>query len=210
MTDHAVIALIQKYHVPQHVQRHCMQVGRIALYFAEFLQQHGLSVDPVLAKQGGWLHDLVKIVDFRTWHPETFPQIVTPEDLTVWAETRTRFHGIHHADAGAQILLEYGEKDLARVVRKHKFSQILNTQDPLSGWEEKLVYYADKRVKHDQIVSFAERLADGKKRYAFHAEVLEDSERASILIFELEKELSRAAGVTDLSLHVLRQSVPSW
>lgn len=206
MTDVEVQALMQEYHVPLHVQRHCMQVGRIAAYFAERMVERGLSVDVLLAKQGGLLHDLVKIVDFQTWAPETFPQTVTQEDLAVWMATRTRFKGIHHADAGAQILLERGEKELARVIRKHKFAQILDEEDPLQTWEEKLVYYADKRVKHDQIVSLLDRLEDGRARYAFTPKAQEDSARAEILILELEKELCVVAGITDSSLEILQSS----
>lgn len=210
MTDTAVIALIQEYHVPQHVQRHCMQVGRICGYFAEQMQARGVAVDAILAKQGGWLHDIVKIVDFRPWAPEIFPQVVTPEDLKVWQEIRMRFKGMHHADAGAQILMERGEPALAQVVRMHKFAQILNTDQPLRTWEEKLVYYADKRVKHDQIVSLAERLDDGRKRSVFTNQGHEESERAAVLIYELEKQLCTAAGITELALPALVQLTPSW
>jgi len=61
-----------------------------------------------------------------------------------------------------RILLEIGEKKLANLVRKHDFWRI----DHLKDWEEKILYYADKRVEADKIVSLEKRFEEGRKRNA--------------------------------------------
>ena len=59
-------------------------------------------------------------------------------------------------------------------------------------WEEKIVNYADKLVKHDEIVSLKERFDDLHERYTskvipnFNEELRDEKEK---IIFEYEKEI---------------------
>ena len=65
-----------------------------------------------------------------------------------------------------QILQNIHEPIIGKIIRKHNFICILDeTPNGLNSWEEKLLYYADKRVRHDQLVSLQDRLNDLKKRY---------------------------------------------
>lgn len=68
----------------------------------------------------------------------------------------------HHAEAGAEIF-DKDYPEMAQVIAKHRLSAIL--KNSLNTWEEKIVYYADKRVNHDQIVSIETRLREGRKRW---------------------------------------------
>ena len=66
----------------------------------------------------------------------------------------------HHEAAMAKFLSNQGEKKLATLVKKHGFFSI----DDLKTWEEKILYYADKRVDHDQIVGLKKRFLEGRRR----------------------------------------------
>jgi len=73
-----------------------------------------------------------------------------------------------HARAGAKICLEHGYPEIAEIVEQHV---ILKEYDParycrgeFSALE--IVYYADKRVRHDEIVSLEERLDYIVERYS--------------------------------------------
>ena len=83
---------------------------------------------------------------------------------------------------------------------------MLDEKEKPKTWEEKLVYYADKRVMHERIVSLKERLADGHKRnvhlHGTEAQSKTNTSKVDPLIYELEKEICEiigmdAADVTD-------------
>ena len=65
-----------------------------------------------------------------------------------------------HIKAIAQILTKRGEDEVANLVTKHGFFEI----DNLNTWEEKIMYYADKRVDGEKIVSLEKRFREGRKR----------------------------------------------
>ncbi|MDO4489660.1 MAG: histidine phosphatase family protein [Lachnospiraceae bacterium] len=70
--------------------------------------------------------------------------------------------GRNHEELGGQWLEERGYGRLAELVRRHNDPAILREGQPLS--EEELLYYADKRVKEDLIVSVEERFAMSRSR----------------------------------------------
>ncbi len=70
-----------------------------------------------------------------------------------------------HIAAGAKLIKSLGFPEVAKVVGKHSLHQI---EDPIKQprtYEEKIVFYADKRVEGNKIVSLEERFSDLKKRY---------------------------------------------
>lgn len=153
-------ALWETFHTPPHVRRHCEQVARVGKCLAQALRIKGVQVDPEVVYVAGLVHDMVRVVDFKT-----LPKgLGNPEDQKVWKALRQRFARQHHADAGAILLMEQKEPQLADCVRRHKYSSILTDEKPTT-WEAKLLYYADKRTAHDQIVSLAERLDEGHRRH---------------------------------------------
>lgn len=185
MNDREVSQLISEFHVPLHVRRHCAAVANFALDLGQKLLAAGEKIDLTLLRHAALLHDFVRVVDFREFNPEEFPDPATKEDIEVWKILRKKYKGLHHAEAGARILEERGHPDIAHLVRKHAFLQIKNGFD---SWEEKLLYYADKRTKHDEVVTLEERLEDGRRRNAPKTSE-EDSRELCKKIFELEKEI---------------------
>lgn len=77
----------------------------------------------------------------------------------------------HHAQKAADFLRKKGEKSVAKLVEKHNFFSI----DDLKTWEEKILYYADKRVDRDRIVPLNRRFDKYENRD------LETEEKVQIL-----------------------------
>lgn len=193
MTDSQVAEIIKEYHVPPHVRKHCEGVAKFALELAERLIARGEKINVDLVRQAALLHDFVRVIDFKEYNPETFPYPVNEEDIKYCKELRKKYANLHHAIAGAQILKERGFPDVAEIVRKHRFLQI---EEGFDTWEEKIVYYADKRVKHETVVTLQERLDDGRKRYPHEAKNEDERLRIAKKVFELEKEIFTKIGET--------------
>ena len=68
-----------------------------------------------------------------------------------------------HVTAGANLLKNLGFPEVAKVIKKHTLYQLEDIQ--LKTVEDKIVFYADKCVKGDKIVSLEERFEDLEKRY---------------------------------------------
>ncbi len=191
MTDQQVARLIEEFRMPLHVRRHCAAVANFACELGRKLIAAGEKVDLTLLRHAALLHDLVRVVDFRKFKPEEFPDPVTPEDVSFWKILREKYKGMHHADAGAQILTERGFSETAKLVSRHRFLQI---KDGFDSWEEKLLYYADKRTKHDHVVDLQERLDDGRKRNVPGMEYTEEARGLDEKVFALEREILTKIG----------------
>ena len=78
-------------------------------------------------------------------------------------------------------------------VKKHKYASLASPHEKPTTWEEKLVYYADKRVMHDKVVPLGQRLDEAHARYRKRrpraARPQLDIDEIDRLIFELEKEI---------------------
>lgn len=192
MTQKDSAALIEEFHVPKHVRRHCAQVAKLAVEIALGMQKNGVDVKIELPSNAALVHDLLRVVDFKTFEPHTWPDAVTQEEVDFWKKLRQAHRGRHHADVAADILQNRGFQAEAIIVREHRYLQI---DRGFSSLESKIVYYADKRVKHDQIVSLGERLEDGRMRNAPHTIGTEKAREREKKVMLLEKELLSLAGM---------------
>lgn len=191
MTDIQVAQLIKEFRMPLHVRRHCAAVANFALELGEKLIASGEKIDLNLLRHAALLHDFVRVVDFKEFNPHVFPDPVNDEDILVWKGLRAKYAGLHHAQAGARILEERGFHDVAKLVRRHLFLQI---KEGFDSWEEKLLYYADKRIKHDKIVPLKERLEDGRRRNAPETMNTKEALELDQKVFALEKEILKKIG----------------
>jgi len=93
-----------------------------------------------------------------------------------------------HAAKGVEIVLAHNLKPIADIVGEHV---ILANYSPGNNFAEKeIVYYADKRVNHDQVVSLEERLAYILERYGLDNVVRRQAiKRNYALCQELEKKI---------------------
>lgn len=93
----------------------------------------------------------------------------------------------NHSRDGARFLNDAGFIHVAEIVRKHGLKD-LNLGVHPQTLEEKIVFYADKRVAEDQIVSIRERFDMLKAKYSQVAQEIEETYQ---YVVDLEQELQR-------------------
>jgi len=131
------IQLMDEYQMLTNIRHHSLVVAQVADVLFSGLED-GTQVTSRLNRQlvitGALLHDIAK--------------------------TPCLEEGCDHAALGGQICEEHGYPEVGAIVREHV---ILKDHDPAryrNGLfnEKEIVYYADKRVRHDEIVSLEDRL----------------------------------------------------
>lgn len=71
----------------------------------------------------------------------------------------------NHVIVGANLLKSMDFPEVSKVIRKHGLYKIEDEEVQPKTIEEKILFYADKRVNGNKVVSLAERIKDLKKRY---------------------------------------------
>ncbi|MDH5596567.1 MAG: tRNA (adenosine(37)-N6)-threonylcarbamoyltransferase complex ATPase subunit type 1 TsaE [Candidatus Peregrinibacteria bacterium] len=179
-------ALVEKlwedWTCPVHVRAHQKQVAKVALQIGRALNEKNILVDLNLLNTAALLHDMARVVDFLSLEKSKFDEEITDEKWSRWQDLRQQFKGMNHGDAAAGSLLEEGYNKTAEIIRLHRSTAILDEAEKFSLLEIAIVYYADKRVKHDEIVSLKERFHDGRERYGNH-----DNEEQKAIYLEVEK-----------------------
>ena len=131
------LKLMAQYHMLPNIREHSIVVARVAEIITSGLISagHDLSLETVIA--GALLHDIGK--------------------------TSCLDNNDDHAVKGVEICLSHHLEAVADIVAEHV---ILKNYLPGNGFSEKeIVYYSDKRVNHNQVVSLEERLAYILARY---------------------------------------------
>lgn len=124
------LSLMETYGMLENIRAHSMVVEKVASLLARGLRKAGeeLALEAVTA--GALMHDIAKTECLRT-----------KED---------------HAKKGREICLDHRFHEIADIVAEHI---VLAEFDADHGVREaEIVYYADKRVNHDVVVSLEERL----------------------------------------------------
>lgn len=133
------LRLLSDHDVPQAIRRHSKVVARLSRQVALDLGRvEACAVDPDLMEAAGLLHDIAK------------------ESAGVILE--------NHASAGAELLRGLGLEAVATLVERH-----IDLGDwSASGAVEpaEILFYCDKRVRHDSVVSLDDRFHDLLERYA--------------------------------------------
>jgi putative nucleotidyltransferase with HDIG domain len=133
------VRLMDQYRMLDNIRHHSIVVARVAdVLFSGLQNKSGLSpvvdVDRRLIIAGSLLHDIAK--------------------------TPCLDGSCDHAAFGAEICERHGYLEIAGIVKEHV---ILREHDPVRYENglftaREIVYYADKRVRHAQIVSLEQRL----------------------------------------------------
>lgn len=129
--------LFRTVRVPEHIIAHSVQVARCAMALAHHLNMNSHRLNEDLVCAGALLHDIAKDISLKT--------------------------GENHAHVGAALLERWGFRAVAAIVRDHIYLDERLLEAPFS--ESVVVNYADKRVKHDEIVTLDARFADLLARY---------------------------------------------
>ena len=134
--------LMAKYSMLPNIVEHSIQVMHVSLAITDNLKS-GVSVNRDMVVAAALLHDITKT-----------RSLVTKE---------------RHDTSGGELLRELGFPRIAEIVEQHVIIQNINLQGRLE--EREIVYYADKRVLHDTIVTIDERVHDLIQRYGTVEEI---------------------------------------
>ena len=131
------IALMEQYAMLPNIRRHSLLVARIAELLALRLYERlptGQAPDQNLCVNGALLHDIAKTPCLKD--------------------------GCDHAEIGAAICRRHRYPEIAEIVAGHVILKNFSPEKYKQGFfqAQDIVYYADKRVRHDAIVSLDERL----------------------------------------------------
>jgi len=129
--------MMATYGMLDNIKDHSVMVARIAEFLARGLRSGGCDIPLDLTISGALLHDIGKTFCLN--------------------------NGCNHALKGKEICLEHGFEQVAVLVEEHVILGQAFPELPISAKE--VVYYADKRVNHDQIVSLQQRLDYIIERY---------------------------------------------
>jgi putative nucleotidyltransferase with HDIG domain len=136
------LALMEQYHMLPNIKDHSIVVAEVAGVITNGLIAAGYDVSLETVIAGALLHDIGK--------------------------TACLDNDDDHAARGLEICLAHNLGAIADIVAEHV---ILKNYAPGNGFAEKeIVYYADKRVNHDKVVSLEERLAYILERYGMNNE----------------------------------------
>lgn len=158
-TKEDCLSILKTHQVPEHIVRHSLTVHKVALFLCEALNQHGAELDQALVEAGSLLHDIAKMDGLKSSQS--------------------------HSRDGALLLVGLGYPEVAEIVRQH----VVLDPPPRDGCisEASVVNYADKRVKHTQVVSLKERFLDLKERYGKSPEAMAWLEKAEGQSLALER-----------------------
>lgn len=146
--------------LPPHIIAHCRGVAEMGKRIAEHLSSNGIIVRPTAIERAALVHDLLRFVDFKNSPNQGFSD--SPEDIAHWQMIAGNFPGMKHEEACATFLREKGFDALASIVEVHGLR--LPSPERVTI-EQKVLFYADKRVAIDKVVSVEERFQDFRNRY---------------------------------------------
>ncbi len=146
--------------LPQRICDHCDAVAAHVLDLGQRLQDRGIIIRSKALKLSALVHDLLRFVDFVPGAGHGPDENENPPE---WKHWRKKFENKSHGTACADLLEERGYPELASIVRVHGL--MLPTPDR-KKIEQKLLFYADKCVKMDEVVTLEERFEDFAKRYS--------------------------------------------
>ena len=157
--DQALEILIESGCRPNSLS-HSLIVAGITRAICEDLKAN-VRIDTDLAVCGAVLHDVTK--------------------------TRSIETGEHHDVTGGEYIRALGFEKIARIIEAHVRLNNFSKSEPLT--EEEIVHYADKRVKHSEIVSIDDRIKDLIIRYGSTPERADEIAGRIHFLKELEMKI---------------------
>jgi putative nucleotidyltransferase with HDIG domain len=135
---------MEKYEMLENIKAHSIVVERVALLIAGAFQNGSRAISLERVSAGALMHDIGKTLCLNS--------------------------SGDHAAKGKSICLENDLHEIADIVGEHVRLKDFGPVSPIG--EKEIVYYADKRVNHDAIVTLDERLAYLLERYGRNKEYI--------------------------------------
>ena len=126
------------------IKAHSIVVKKIASLIGQGFRDAGLEISMEIVTAGALMHDIGKTLCLSS--------------------------GGDHASKGKEICLQNNLDEIAEIVGEHVILNKYKPDGPVC--EKEIIYYADKRVNHDKVVSLEERLEYLIERYAGNQEDL--------------------------------------
>lgn len=165
-SDETCFALWRKYKMLENIQRHSLLVAAIAENLAHLARAAGAAIEPAAARAAGLLHDIAK-----TW---------------------CIANGGAHAMLGAGwTARETGNYEIAQAVFLHVVWPWPLPEGLAIFSLPIVVLYADKRARHDQCVTLAERFDDILFRYGKTEAAISGINRSWRQAMAIEAAMSR-------------------
>jgi len=175
------------------------KVAEVAVFIGRSINQKKgrRAVKINLVRNAALLHDILKVCEFKT--PDRIFKDSKYDSRTkqIWISLKSRYRGMGHIRAAVSLLIDLKEPILAQIIQKHDHACLIdpNTRNRPQTWEEKILYYADKRVLHDKIVSMEYRFKEGRQRYLGNKTISRPEAEIIKKAGQLEKEICKAAGI---------------
>lgn len=172
----------------ENIRRHSFMVARVANILLSGLEQNGsvtFRPNRDLVTAGALMHDIAK--------------------------TKCLQEGCKHAEVGRQICIDLGLESVSRIVADHVVLSGFKENEYRQGWfsATELVFYADKRVNHDRVVSLDDRLTYIIDKYSNNEAVREDHIRRNFQqCREVEQHLFRLVGFSPDDINSLLETAP--
>ncbi len=208
MNGKKIKKLYKANRVPKHIIAHMETVKRIAVFLGKKITNRAQKriVKINLVGNAALLHDLLKICDFGFSDPLFADPAYDEKTKKIWKNLIRKYGKIGHIKAAVIYLEELKEWQIASIIEKHIHNSLIdpNPKKRPRTLEEKLLYYADKRVLHDRIVNMDYRFDEGRRRYRGTKNTSREEARITTAAKSLEKELCGLAGIkpTDLNKNI--------
>jgi uncharacterized protein len=154
--------LMVQHSMRPNIVEHSIQVMNVSLAITDNLK-NGVAVNRDLVIAAALLHDITK--------------------------TRSLTTNERHDISGGELLREMGFTSTAEIVEQHVVFKDLNPQGRLE--EREILYYADKRVTHDTIVTIEERVHYLIQRYGTTEEIRRRILQNKNLVLAVESKIAR-------------------
>lgn len=144
----------------------------------EFVRKHSLAVNEVAMYLGQKLKDNGEKIDLG---------LLDSASLLHDIAKHIADDDESHPEVGYDFLVEEGYEEVAKTIKKHT-----SLPKELRSREEELLWYADRRVLRDEIVTLARRFSYLEERYP---QFLDEIKKAEPFAYQLEEDIfSRTGG----------------
>ncbi len=190
-TEKECLGFFAEHKVPSNILLHSKAVCRVSMFLANELKKKGADINIDLVRSGALLHDLMKAVVIDELKEDKRFKLEKPteEMINHWNNMKKKHKGKHETEVTYEIL-KHEFPEFAEFILEVGLSS--KTFHKITGWEEKIIHYADWRVFVDDIVPLKERIDDLSSRYnkkGLEWEKIKKSE------FKLEKEICSLIGI---------------